>query len=156
MRSIIVAAVLLCAAMSSVQACEPHEAPCFGDDGSSASGGSWGGGAALAIAGRYKGGNPTGWKYLWCAQFVNHVEKKAGRSGTGSAAARSFFAYGRPASSPRPGDIAVRRNGGHVGYVAAVNGSKFTLRGGNQCGRRGTRTVCDSTQSVSAYTFRRI
>lgn len=55
---------------------------------------------------------------LWCADFMNLVEKKEGRKGTNSRSATSFLSYGSKTSSPRPGDIVVlsRRGGGHVGY----------------------------------------
>jgi len=109
--------------------------PCF--DGASASSGtsgfSGGGSGAVAVARRYLGGNPTGRSRLWCAYFMNLVERKLGRSGTGSGMARSYASYGRRVSNPRPGDIAVlrRRGGGHVGYVMSVSGSKVQLISGN-------------------------
>jgi uncharacterized protein (TIGR02594 family) len=64
---------------------------------------------------------------------MNLVERKAGRSGTGSGMARSYASYGRRVSDPRPGDIAVlrRKGGGHVGYVMSASGSKITLISGN-------------------------
>jgi uncharacterized protein (TIGR02594 family) len=111
--------------------------PCF--DASSAgsssagSGGGGGGSSVLAIARGYLGGNPTGRRRLWCAYFMNLVERKAGRSGTGSGMARSYASYGRRVSNPRPGDIAVlrRKSGGHVGYVMSTSGNKVTLISGN-------------------------
>lgn len=111
--------------------------PCF--DASSAgpnsagSGGGGGGSSVLAIARGYLGGNPTGRRRLWCAYFMNLVERKAGRSGTGSGMARSYASYGRRVSNPRPGDIAVlrRKGGGHVGYVMSTSGNKVTLISGN-------------------------
>ncbi len=109
--------------------------PCF--DGASASSGatgfSGGGSGAVSVARRYLGGNPTGRSRLWCAHFMNLVERKLGRSGTGSGMARSYASYGRRVSNPRPGDIAVlrRRGGGHVGYVMSVSGSKVRLISGN-------------------------
>ena len=108
--------------------------PCFDGNSASSSGGSYGGGSnAVSIARRYLGGNPTGHSRRWCAYFMNMVERKAGRSGTGSGMARSYASYGRRVSNPRPGDIAVlrRRGGGHVGYVMSASGSKVTLISGN-------------------------
>ncbi len=106
--------------------------PCF-NGGSSSSSGGGGGSSVLAIARGYLGGNPTGRRRLWCAYFMNLVERKAGRSGTGSGMARSYASYGRRVSDPRPGDIAVlrRRGGGHVGYVMSTSGNKVTLISGN-------------------------
>ncbi len=100
---------------------------------SAGSGGGGGGSSVLAIARGYLGGNPTGRRRLWCAYFMNLVERKAGRSGTGSGMARSYASYGRRVSNPRPGDIAVlrRKGGGHVGYVMSTSGNKVTLISGN-------------------------
>ncbi|MEC9369195.1 MAG: TIGR02594 family protein [Pseudomonadota bacterium] len=98
-------------------------------------GGAGGGSSrAIDIARGYLGTNPTGRGRLWCAHFMNMVEKKAGRSGTGSGMARSYASYGRRVSDPRPGDIAVvgrKGGGGHVGYVMGVEGGKVTLISGN-------------------------
>lgn len=108
--------------------------PCFDGNSASSSGGGYSGGSnAISIARRYLGGNPTGHSRRWCAYFMNFVERKAGRRGTGSGMARSYANYGRRVSNPRPGDIAVlrRRGGGHVGYVMLVSGSKVTLISGN-------------------------
>lgn len=109
--------------------------PCFdGPDASSSGGGYRGGGSsAVAVARRYLGSNPTGRSRLWCAYFMNLVERKLGRPGTGSGMARSYASYGRRVSNPRPGDIAVlrRRGGGHVGYVMSVSGSKVQIISGN-------------------------
>ena len=109
--------------------------PCFDEASASSesSGFSGGGSSAVSIARRYLGGNPTGRSRLWCAHFMNVVERKLGRSGTGSGMARSYASYGRRVSNPRPGDIAVlrRRGGGHVGYVMSVSGSKVQLISGN-------------------------
>ena len=120
--------------------------PCF--DASSAgpnsagSGGGGGGSSVLAIARGYLGGNPTGRRRLWCAYFMNLVERKAGRSGTGSGMARSYASYGRRVSNPRPGDIAVlrRKGGGHVGYVMSTSGNKVTLISGNHGRKVGIST----------------
>jgi len=107
--------------------------PCFDGSSAGSSGGGGGGSNAIAIARRYLGGNPTGRKRLWCAYFMNLVERKAGRSGTGSGMARSYARYGRRVSNPRPGDIADmrRKGGGHVGYVMSTSGGKVTLISGN-------------------------
>lgn len=106
--------------------------PCF-DGKSAGSSGGYGGSSAVSVASRYLGTNPTGRSRLWCAAFMNMIEKKLGRPGTGSAMARSFASYGQRVSNPRSGDIAVlrRRGGGHVGYVMSVSGNKVKLISGN-------------------------
>lgn len=98
-------------------------------------------GNAVAIARRYLGGNPTGRRSQWCADFLNLVERKAGREGTGSRLARSYLGYGRPVADPRPGDIVVlwrgsrRGTAGHVGYFLGWKGGRLELLSGNH-GRR--------------------
>jgi len=74
----------------------------------------------VPAAERYRGTNPTGLKIPWCAVFANMILRRAGFSGTGSAAARSFAQYGRPASGPAPGVIAVWPH--HVGFVVGSAG----------------------------------
>lgn len=105
--------------------------PCF--DGAEAQSGGGGGSRAVTVAKRYLGTNPTRRGRRWCAEFMNMVERKVGRSGTGSAMAKSYANYGRRVSNPRPGDIAVlsRKGGGHVGYVMSVQGNKVKLISGN-------------------------
>lgn len=113
---------------------------CFGEE-AAGSGGSArsSGSAAISVARRYMGTNPTGQSRRWCAHFMNMVERKVGRSGTGSGIARSYAGYGRRVSSPRAGDIAVlaRKGGGHVGYVLSVDGNKVKLLSGNHGGKVG-------------------
>lgn len=105
--------------------------PCF--DGAGASSGGFGGSSVVAASKRYLGTNPTKRRNRWCAEFMNMMERKMGRPGTGSALAKSFLNYGQRVSAPRPGDIAVmsRRGGGHVGYVMSVDGNKVKLISGN-------------------------
>lgn len=118
--------------------------PCF--DGAGAQSGGGGGSRAVAVAKRYLGTNPTRRGRRWCAEFMNLVERKVGRSGTGSAMAKSFRNYGRRVSNPRPGDIAVlsRRGGGHVGYVMSVHGNKVKLISGNHGRKVGIGTYSRS------------
>jgi uncharacterized protein (TIGR02594 family) len=81
------------------------------------------GGSASGVvpaAQRYRGTNPTGLSIPWCAVFANMILARAGYAGTGSAAARSFAQYGRPASGPAPGVIAVWPH--HVGFVVGTAG----------------------------------
>lgn len=103
----------------------------------------------LAIARRHLGTNPTGRRSLWCADFLNLVERQAGRPGTGSRLARAYLGYGRPVrlAEARPGDIVIlsrgRREGrgGHVGYLVARSGGTVRLVSGNACR---PRRVCES------------
>lgn len=109
---------------------------------------------AVSIAKRYLGTNPTGWNRLWCARWLNMVEQKAGRKGTGSNFAKSFARYGKPVSlaNARPGDIVVtgRKGGGHVGYLVTKNGKTVTLISGNSGGRGpGRRVVAQGNYPVS-------
>jgi uncharacterized protein (TIGR02594 family) len=84
-------------------------------------------------------------KTPWCAAFTNSVLASNGRSGTGSAWAKSFLDYGAPVwsregggdiSAVQPGDIAVFQRGtgasGHVGFVENFTGDSITVLGGNQ------------------------
>lgn len=107
--------------------------PCFGESEVASNSGFGGGSRAVAVARKYLGGNPTGRSSLWCGHFMNFVERKVGRPGTGSGMARSFASYGRRVSSPRRGDIAVlaRKGGGHVGYVLEASGKSVKLISGN-------------------------
>jgi uncharacterized protein (TIGR02594 family) len=59
---------------------------------------------------------------LWCADFMNLVERRLGHSSTGSRAAMSFASYGQRVRGPVVGAIATmgRRGGGHVGVVTGV------------------------------------
>src|SRR5690606_38648794 len=122
-----------------------------------------GGRDPLAIARHYIGQNPTGHRYLWCAHFMNFIERKAGRKGTGSGMARSYSRYGRGVkrAQVRPGDIAViarGRRGGHVGYVVEPpRNGRVKLLSGNSGGRRGARTVRESYYPTNrVVAFRRV
>lgn len=95
-------------------------------------------GGAVAAAERYVGTNPTVHASLWCADFVNLIERQLGRPGTGSREARSFLHYGDPLAptARRPGDIVVfsRRGGGHVGYYVSGPASRPVTVSGNAGG----------------------
>jgi uncharacterized protein (TIGR02594 family) len=73
---------------------------------------------------KYLGTNPTKWRSVWCAVYMNMVLHKLGYKGTDSAAARSFADYGKRIHGPKVGAIAVLSrgsNGGHVGVVQGVD-----------------------------------
>jgi uncharacterized protein (TIGR02594 family) len=100
------------------------------------------GSRALAIAQKYIGTNPTKMRRLWCANFLGMIEKKAGRSGSGSNFARSYADYGKKVSrhDAKPGDIVVMsrgKRGGHVGYFAgwADNGKAIVISGNSRGGK---------------------
>ena len=73
---------------------------------------------------------------LWCADFINMLERRLGRSGTGSRMAASFASYGTRVSGPQVGAIAVmtRRGGGHVGIVTGVSAEGVIIISGNHNG----------------------
>lgn len=70
----------------------------------------------------------------WCAAFVNWCLQTTGRTGTKSAAARSFAKYGTALARPEHGAIAVfeRGRGGHVGFVTDWDRESIAVLGGNQ------------------------
>lgn len=140
-----VASLALGSALATPAQANTCEFPCF-DGASGASSGGYGGSSAVAVASRYLGTNPTRRSRLWCAEFMNMMERKMGRPGTGSAMARSFASYGRRVSNPRPGDIAVlrRKGGGHVGYVMSVSGNKVKIISGNHGRKVGIGTYSRS------------
>jgi uncharacterized protein (TIGR02594 family) len=88
----------------------------------------------LPLAERFRGTNPTGSSRPWCAIFANMILERTGFRGTGSAAARSFAQYGRPASGPAPGVIAVWPH--HVGFVVGSAGpGRIRVVSGNHYNR---------------------
>jgi uncharacterized protein (TIGR02594 family) len=104
----------------------------------------------VPAAERYRGTNPTGQSRAWCAVFANMILARTGYSGTGSAAARSFARYGRPASGPAPGVIAVWPH--HVGFVVgAVAPGQIRVISGNHNHRVAEGTY--STRSVMAFRY---
>jgi uncharacterized protein (TIGR02594 family) len=112
------------------------------------SGGS--GSGVVPAARRYRGTNPTGLSIPWCAVFANMILARAGFSGTGSAAARSFAQYGRPASGPAPGVIAVWPH--HVGFVIGSAGpGRIRVVSGNHNHKVEESTY--ATRSVMAFRY---
>src|SRR5262249_48681675 len=90
----------------------------------------------LAVARRYSGTKPTGRAQDWCAMFANLVLRRTGHRGSGSALARSFAHYGRPAPGPVPGAIVVFPH--HVGFVVrAEGGGRIRVVSGNHGHRVG-------------------
>jgi uncharacterized protein (TIGR02594 family) len=104
----------------------------------------------LPVAERYRGTNPTGFSRAWCAIFANMVLTRTGHRGTGSAAARSFAQYGRPAPGPAPGVIAVWPH--HVGFVVGAAGpGRIRVVSGNHNHRVDESTY--ATRSVMAFRY---
>jgi len=85
-----------------------------------AEGAKYGSPDVVMMAQRYRGTNPTGRAHDWCAEFANLVLRRTGHRGSGSALARSFASYGRPAPGPVPGAIVVFPH--HVGFVIGSDG----------------------------------
>jgi uncharacterized protein (TIGR02594 family) len=90
----------------------------------------------VAAAERYRGTNPTGRSHDWCAEFANLILKQTGHPGSGSALARSFASYGKPAPGPVPGAIVVFPH--HVGFVIrSEGGGRIRVVSGNHGHRVG-------------------
>lgn len=73
----------------------------------------------------------------WCSSFANWCMKQAGKTGSGSAAARSWLQWGQRLEKPRRGCIVVLKRGtspaqGHVGFLLQNRGAVLELLGGNQ------------------------
>jgi uncharacterized protein (TIGR02594 family) len=78
---------------------------------------------------------------------VNYCVASAGLAGTNSKWAQSWKSWGREAAgAPQKGDIVVykrswkdrngkRQVGGHVGFLAGMDGDSFAILGGNQSDR---------------------
>ena len=118
---------------------------------------SFGGGSNSLVseARKYLGGNPTGRRSLWCADFVNLVLNKSGMHGTSSSMAKSFASYGTRIPGPKVGAIAVLsrgKGGGHVGIVTGIDdGGNPILISGNH-----NNTVAEATYSrgrIIAYVW---
>jgi uncharacterized protein (TIGR02594 family) len=104
----------------------------------------------VAAAERYRGTNPTGRVHDWCAEFANLVLERTGHRGSGSALARSFASYGRPAPGPVPGAIVVFPH--HVGFVMRVEGpGRIRVVSGNHDHRVGEGVY--STRRAIAYRY---
>jgi uncharacterized protein (TIGR02594 family) len=109
----------------------------------------WGGGGGSGVISemrRYMGGNPTGWARVWCGVFLDMALRATGHQ-RGSAAARDYARYGRPARGPAPGAIVVWPH--HVGVVTAVQGGNIQVISGND-GHR-VRERLRTTAGVIAY-----
>lgn len=74
----------------------------------------------------------------WCSAYACFVMTEAGLASTGSAAARSWLAWGRPLKQPVAGCIAVFSRppdpaSGHVGfYLETAGDGRLMILGGNQ------------------------
>jgi hypothetical protein len=89
----------------------------------------WAASALASVAGRYLGGNPTGWGRVWCGVFMRLVVRQAGLPDNPAGnLARSWAHYGRPTGA-QPGAIAVMPH--HVGIVLAIQGDRVLVRSGN-------------------------
>lgn len=73
----------------------------------------------------------------WCAAFMNWCLQQAGGKGTRSAMARSFLAWGKKVTIPKPGDVVVFKRGtdgisGHVAFFVSATERSIKVIGGNQ------------------------
>ena len=104
------------------------------------------GGAPVAIARRYLGGNPTGWARAWCGAFMRLVMRAAGYPDLPSGdLAAAWARYGHP-SAPQPGAVVVWPH--HVGLITAVHGDGLaTVISGND-GRRVRERVRSIARAV--------
>lgn len=77
----------------------------------------------------------------WCAAFVNWCLWRAGYKRSNSASSGSFRCFGKPAASPKEGDIAVFKNRGqdakcagrgHVAFWLSQSATQVHTLGGNQ------------------------
>lgn len=130
MRSVFLAALLLCLAIAGASAEPFHRAKIRGalGDINRAAGAPW-----LNRALRDVGRNPTGWTHKWCGRYLDMITP-----GKGSNLAIAWRSYGRPTHA-RPGAIAVMN--GHVGIVKEVHPAYVVLVSGNHSGKSGRRTV---------------
>jgi len=94
----------------------------------------------------------------WCSAFVNWCLRQSGFEGTGSAAARSWLAWGRGVDAPMPGCVVVLWRGspdssqGHVGFYQGPSSelpAHIDLLGGNQGNRVSIRAY--PQERVLAY-----
>jgi uncharacterized protein (TIGR02594 family) len=87
----------------------------------------------------------------WCSAFVNAMVVDAGYSGTNSASANSWSTWRNATSSPQVGDIAVAKDGHHVGIITNVVDGVYYMTSGNN-GEAG----CVQTYTVTStnYNFR--
>lgn len=89
----------------------------------------------------------------WCSAFVNWCLRKAGKTGTRNAMARSFLEWGTKMDRPRIGCIVVFSRGaapaGHVAFCVGIDGDRIKVLGGNQGNK--VSIVSSSTVSVLSY-----
>jgi len=109
-------------------------------------------------------------RYAWCGDFVASVVKQMGYTPpTGYSGVQNWynkFASGQdgwrllePGETPLPGDIAIRNQNEHIGFVESVNGDgTFNMFGGNQGGSGpGNRQITIShNRPISSHSFGRL
>ncbi len=88
----------------------------------------------------------------WCSAFVNWVAKKAGYEKSNELTARSWLHVGKPAITPKQGDVVVLWRDspeswkGHVGFLVKESKRYVYLLGGNQ----------SNSVNIKAYPKKRI
>lgn len=82
---------------------------------------------------------------FWCSSFVNWVMIKSGKTGTNSAAAKSWLDWGSALEGPKAGAVTIIKkkqnaasstastaSGYHVAFLVSLSASTIRLLGGNQ------------------------
>ncbi|HOB62391.1 MAG TPA: TIGR02594 family protein [Candidatus Competibacteraceae bacterium] len=100
----------------------------------------------------------------WCSSFVNWVMKQSGRSGTNSAAAKSWLNWGLEVISPTLGVIVVIKkktpgvtqatgsaSGFHVGFFVSLSATHIRILGGNQSNQVKYSNFPLSTYEIRGY-----
>ena len=80
---------------------------------------------------------PNGDCTSWCAAFISWSLERAGRPSKHSASSQAYLSYGKEASTPTAGDIAVFQNvsdpsQGHVALFLSETSDSIEIIGGNQ------------------------
>lgn len=96
--------------------------------------------ALVERARRYMGGNPTGWRHVWCGRFMAMIAPEAAARIRNPNMARDWVGAGRASNSCQVGTVAVLsrgRRGGHVGVVSACTAYGPQIVSGNHGHRVG-------------------
>lgn len=100
----------------------------------------------------------------WCSSFVNWVMQQSGRTGTGSAAAKSWLDWGDAVAAAKLGDVVVIKkqtpgvtqatgsaSGFHVGFFISITGTHVRILGGNQGNQVKYSNFALSSYKVEGY-----
>lgn len=84
--------------------------------------------AVIAWLRRYIDRNPTGWRRVWCGKALDMALRATGHP-PGSALARAYASYGKPAPGPVPGAIGVEPHHVYVVVKAVGHGRVLAISG---------------------------